>query len=128
MKKLEHRLFFLKESKSPGNFSTHVVDQLPAIKTVDYKLNLAIDYENDQKGPNRKSSMDIPMIDHGNKGITDLSYLKGMIFFNLLYELVGEKEFFNIIKTFYREYEGKGATTDDFANHLKRQAKIHFPI
>ena len=67
--------------------------------------------------------MDIPMIDHGNKGITDLSYLKGMIFFNLLYELVGEKEFFNIIKTFYREYEGKGATTDDFANHLNSYSK-----
>lgn len=67
--------------------------------------------------------LDIPMIDFGNKGITDLSYSKGMIFFNLLYELVGEKKFFNIIKSFYQKYEGKGAATDDFANHLNNYSK-----
>ncbi len=31
-------------------YTAPIIDQLTAIKTVDYKLNLAIDYENDQKG------------------------------------------------------------------------------
>jgi len=66
---------------------------------------------------------DIPMIDFGAKGITDLSYLKGMLFFNILYELVGEDAFFDILKGFYRKYEGRGATTANFVDYLNNYSK-----
>lgn len=69
-----------------------------------------------KKNPHYK---DIPMADHGKKGVTGLSYGKGMLFFNLLYELVGEKEFFEIIESFYREFKD-GAYTKDFTDHLNR--------
>ncbi len=62
--------------------------------------------------------LDVPMIDHGVKGITGLSYGKGMLFFTILYELVGEKEFFDIIKGFYSKYEGRGAATANFVDYL----------
>ena len=67
--------------------------------------------------------LDIPMIDHGVKGITGLSYGKGMLFFTILYKLVGEKEFFDIIKGYYGKYEGRGATTANFVDHLNRYPK-----
>jgi aminopeptidase N len=67
--------------------------------------------------------LDIPMIDHGKKGTTNLSYTKGMLFFALLHEMVGEQEFFDLIKGFYREYRS-GATTVQFADYLKKHSSM----
>lgn len=83
-------------------------------KTVQY---LAADYK---KHPER---IDIAMIDHGKKGITGLSYSKGMLFFTILYRLLGEQSFMDIIKDFYRVY-AKGATTQQFVDHLNAYKKL----
>lgn len=71
-----------------------------------------------EKNPRIK---DIPIIDHGKEGITGVSYSKGMLFFSLLYDLVGEKEFFGIIKSFYGKFK-EGARTKDFTDHLQGYA------
>lgn len=65
----------------------------------------------------KQEIMNIPMMDHGKNGITGLSYSKGLLFFTILYELVGERQFMTIIKNFYHKY-ADGATTQQFVNHL----------
>jgi len=62
---------------------------------------------------------DTPIIDYGKKGMTGLSYSKGMLFFTLLHRLVGEETFFALIKSFYDAYPS-GATTQEFIGHLNR--------
>jgi hypothetical protein len=60
----------------------------------------------------------IPMIDHGKESATDLSYSKGMLFFTVLYNTLGEKSFFSLMAGFYQKYAA-GAFTSDFATYLK---------
>jgi len=67
---------------------------------------------------------DVPVIDYGKEGLTDLSYSKGMILFYVLYNLVGEKKFIEIIGTFYQKYNETGAISEDFINHAKEVSKI----
>jgi len=43
-----------------------------------------------------------PMVDYGKKNLTDYSYLVGMIMFDLLYKIVGEKQFNTIISAYYQ--------------------------
>jgi len=66
----------------------------------------------------------IPMIDHGKEDITDLSYTKGMLFFNVLYELMGEESFNQVMGSFYQRYYTKGATAEDFITHCKQESKV----
>ncbi|MDH5715183.1 MAG: M1 family aminopeptidase, partial [Candidatus Aminicenantes bacterium] len=67
---------------------------------------------------------EVPVIDYGKEMLTDLSYSKGMILFYVLYNLVGEDEFFKIIGTFYQKYNQTGATTDNFVNHAREVSPI----
>jgi hypothetical protein len=64
---------------------------------------------------------DVPIIEYGNEDMTDLSYTKGMLFFYLLYRIIGEKDFLDASGTFYQKYKKKGATTEEFLNHVKQR-------
>ncbi|MEW5900214.1 MAG: M1 family aminopeptidase [Acidobacteriota bacterium] len=66
----------------------------------------------------------VPMADYGKEDMTDLSYTKGMVFFALLHELLGEEKFFGTMGSFYRKFRRTGATTADFVNHLKAESGL----
>ncbi|MDZ7650347.1 MAG: M1 family aminopeptidase [Cytophagales bacterium] len=62
----------------------------------------------------------VPMVDFGKQEMTDYSYSIGMIAFRILYEILGEEKFNHSLRTFYQEYAGKEATTEDFVRVTKR--------
>lgn len=62
--------------------------------------------------------------DFGKEKVTELSYRTGFLMFYVLHELIGEQEFNQIIKTFYKKYQKTGANTEEFfalANKLSGQ-------
>jgi aminopeptidase N len=61
-----------------------------------------------------------PIIEYGEKNMTDYSYSKGMLFYYILYHMVGEKAFLDAIKGYYDEFKDTGSTTKEFAEYLKR--------
>lgn len=63
--------------------------------------------------------LDIPFSEYGIRGDTNLSYLKGMMFFTVLYHYVGEDLFFNAMKSYYQKYFIQGASLEDFVAHLE---------
>ena len=64
------------------------------------------------------------MIDFGKADLTDLSYTKGMIFFDLLYQLMGEKEFLAALASFIHTYAETGATSQQFIDHLAAHSSV----
>ena len=64
-----------------------------------------------------------PIIEYGEKNMTDYSYSKGMLFFYILYHTFGEKAFFDAIKGYYDEFKDAGSTTKEFAEYLKNRFK-----
>ena len=77
-----------------------------------------------RKCQNDPKCKDVPIIDYGEEMLTDLSYSKGMIFFYILYRLVGEENFIGIISTFYQEYNETGATSEDFIKHTNEVSNV----
>jgi hypothetical protein len=73
-----------------------------------------------ERNPKNK---DVPIIQYGNEGLTDLSYTKGMLFFYLLYHVMGEKDFLDATGSFYQKYKLTGATSLEFLNHMKQRSK-----
>jgi hypothetical protein len=67
----------------------------------------------------------IPMIQYGEKQLTDLSYRMGQILFFLLYETIGEEALLEAAGSFYREYSETGATARQFVEHFKKRSKIN---
>jgi hypothetical protein len=67
----------------------------------------------------------IPIADYGKKGYTEFSYSKGMLFFYLLYKIVGENDFMATIKGFYSTYGMSGATTKQFTDYLNHTLKAY---
>ena len=65
---------------------------------------------------------DVPIIEYGNEDLTDLSYSKGMLFFYLLYHIMGEKDFLDAAGSFYQKYKDTGATSEEFLNHVKQHS------
>ena len=65
---------------------------------------------------------DVPIIEYGNEGLTDLSYTKGMLVFYLLYQVMGEKDFLNAAGSFYQKFKRTGATSEEFLNHVKQRS------
>jgi len=57
---------------------------------------------------------DVPLIDYGKENVTGLSYRMGMVMFNVLYNLVGEEAFHDLIGIFYHKFNLAGATTEEF--------------
>ncbi len=66
---------------------------------------------------------DVPIIEYGNEDLTDLSYTKGMLFFYLLYNLMGEEDFLNAAGSFYQKHKHTGATSEEFLNHVKQHSE-----
>ena len=64
-----------------------------------------------------------PIIEYGEKNMTGYSYTKGMLFFYLLYNTVGEDAFFKAIKGYYTTFEKTGSTTKEFAEYLENSFK-----
>jgi len=65
----------------------------------------------------------VPIADYGIEDLTDASYSKGMIAFYVLYRIVGEESFINIVRTFYQKYGDSGATLEDFIKLAKESSK-----
>jgi hypothetical protein len=65
---------------------------------------------------------EIPIIQYGNEGLTDLSYTKGMLFFYVLYHLMGEKDFLDAAGSFYQKYKRTGATSQEFLDHIEQRS------
>lgn len=63
-----------------------------------------------------------PMINYGEKDLTDLSYRMGQILFYLLYRALGEETFLETAGSFYRDYRETGATARQFVEHVKKRA------
>jgi aminopeptidase N len=70
------------------------------------------------------SAAEVPMIDFGEKQMTDLAYTKGMLFFYFLYEIMGEDPFLETVGAFYQKYAGSGATTVEFVDFFKANAEM----
>jgi len=66
---------------------------------------------------------DVPIIKYGDEGLTDLSYTKGMLFFYLLYHVMGEDDFLDVMGTFYQKHNKTGATSEDFLKHVRERSK-----
>jgi len=73
---------------------------------------------------NNPGYKNVPIIDYGKEGITGLSYTKGMIFFYVLYEIVGKDSFNDIIGSFYREYDKTGATSEQFISIVREKSPV----
>ncbi len=61
----------------------------------------------------------IPLGDYGRERITDLSYSVGALFFAVLYDLVGQDKFNEIIGGFHRRYVSTGASLGEFASFVR---------
>ena len=66
---------------------------------------------------------DVPIIEYGNEGLTDLSYTKGMLFFYILYNLMEEEDFLDATGSFYQKYKHSGATSEEFLNYIKERSE-----
>jgi len=64
-----------------------------------------------------------PVIDFGQKGIAGYSYSVGMMMFQVLYRIVGQEEFNDVVASFYQKYRATGATTDEFVRHSTKISK-----
>ena len=58
-----------------------------------------------------------PYIDYGKESLN--SYSVGMIFFRLLFDVLGQKEFNSLTGSFYQKFQKQGATTQDFIDYFK---------
>lgn len=67
-----------------------------------------------------------PMIDYGKENLTDVSYSKGMLFFDILYKMAGEDAFLKAVGGFYQAYKDRGATAGEFLTYL--QKTLPFPL
>ncbi len=65
-----------------------------------------------------------PMIDFGRADITELSYTKGMLFFDLLFRLMGEKDFLAALASFDQKFAANGATAQQFLDHMAAHSSV----
>jgi hypothetical protein len=66
---------------------------------------------------------DVPIVAYGREDLTDLSYTKGMLFFYLLYQTMGENDFLDTAGSFYQRYKHTGATAEEFLVHVKQRSQ-----
>lgn len=59
----------------------------------------------------------IPMIEYGNRQLTQLSYIQPTIMFAVLYYWLGEDIFHQAIGGFYQRYSQSGASTPNFTDY-----------
>jgi hypothetical protein len=63
--------------------------------------------------------MEVPFSEYGLQGLSDLSYLKGMMFNTILYGYLGEDQFFNMMRAYYQKYYIQGASLEDYVAHIE---------
>lgn len=59
-----------------------------------------------------------PLANYGDKGLTDLSYSSGAVFFAMLHDLLGHDRFLTLIRDMQQEFAISGASTGTFATYL----------
>ena len=69
-----------------------------------------------------ESYAETAFIDYGKAGLN--SYTVGMIFFRLMFDLVGENNFNKIVGGFYKAYQASGATTEEFVQYVKSNSAV----
>lgn len=67
-----------------------------------------------------QKARDTAMIDYGREGFSDLAYREGMLFFYVLYHLVGEESLFKAVGSFYKKFRISGATARQFLDDVER--------
>lgn len=67
----------------------------------------------------RQQWRETPIIRYGEADMTGLSYRVGGLMFQVLYEVVGQERFNQIIGGFYQTYADQGATTEQFVSYAK---------
>jgi hypothetical protein len=60
-----------------------------------------------------------PLLDYGKRAMTDWSYSVGAVMFAVLYDLVGQQEFNEVVGGYYQRFVD-GGTTRDFVDFAKR--------
>jgi len=70
--------------------------------------------ENDSTGAT------VPMIEYGDRGLTDLSYSTGALMCYALYRTLGEAEFDRMMGEYFTTYRTSGSTTEEFAQLVRR--------
>ena len=73
----------------------------------------------------KKNLQSIPVKEYGVRDMTDYSYTLGMVMFAVLYHKVGEKDYHEMIGSFYKKYLASGASLDDFTRHFKSVASVN---
>lgn len=66
----------------------------------------------------------VPLVDYGRGGLTDLSYSVGALFFDLLYRLSGRETFNRIIGGYVAEFGTRGGSTNDLVEVLRKTARM----
>lgn len=71
-----------------------------------------------------------PLVEYGNKDLTQYSYIQPAIMFSVLYYWQGEELFNQVIGGFYQKYAESSASTSDFINYFleiaQKKALKHF--
>lgn len=65
----------------------------------------------------------VPFIDYGRRGSTDNSYTVGNLMMSVLYEVLGAKNFSEVMGGFYQKYKNTGATDTQFVAYAKQHAR-----
>lgn len=113
------------ESEGLGMFMQHFVEEKldgkkdALVKAVEVSLTRLRKYFSDN--PEAK---DVPMIEYGNKQMTDPSYRMGQIMYYILYELMGEQAFLDTVGGFYQDYFDSGATAAQFVAYFKDKSPV----
>lgn len=66
----------------------------------------------------------VPIIDYGKELVTQRSYISGMLFFHVLYKIIGENNFHRALKLIYDKYSNMGAKTDDLLKMFVSTSRI----
>jgi aminopeptidase N len=74
--------------------------------------------------PSHPEWRQVPLVDYGRKGLTDLSYSVGGLFFDLLYRLAGAEAFHRIIGRYVAEFGARGGTTQDLIDVIRRTTPV----
>ena len=73
------------------------------------------------KNPERA---ELSMQEFGRAGVTNLSYSAGMIFYRLLYDLLGHQQFVNLQREFYSKYHATGASSGAYIEFIRDQSGV----
>ncbi|MBI2571301.1 MAG: hypothetical protein HYV63_30210 [Candidatus Schekmanbacteria bacterium] len=97
--------------------------ELTGERVVDARATQLVDWLR-QELPGHPAWRKIPLADYGRNGLTDLSYSVGALFFDLLYRLAGKETFNAIIRKYAADFGGRGGSTKDLAETIRKTASI----